>query len=70
MNKSCIYGVGVAAEEIGIMARRLGTGVGEFPFKYLGLPIRLSMWKIEYWKPIIEKFRKWLFAWKVRMMSF
>ncbi|XP_071729224.1 uncharacterized protein [Rutidosis leptorrhynchoides] len=51
-------------------ASRFGCCTGQFPFKYLGLPIGQNMNKLGAWKPIIDKFTKRFSEWKARTMSY
>nr|GFA27046.1 retrovirus-related Pol polyprotein from transposon TNT 1-94 [Tanacetum cinerariifolium] len=52
------------------MARWMGCGIGEFPFTYLGLPIRENMRRINARGPVAEKFKNKLADWKAKTMSF
>ncbi|GJU27537.1 retrovirus-related pol polyprotein from transposon TNT 1-94 [Tanacetum coccineum] len=36
---------------------RMGCSIGEIPFTYLGLPIRVNMRRINAWMPVVEKFK-------------
>ncbi|GKB77483.1 reverse transcriptase domain, reverse transcriptase zinc-binding domain protein, partial [Tanacetum coccineum] len=40
------------------MARLMKCDVGEFPFTYLGLPIRENMRRVGAWNTVIDKFKK------------
>lgn len=40
------------------MAYRLCCKEGEFPFKYLGIPIRGNYKRIAMWQPLLESFKK------------
>ncbi|GKB15146.1 transposon TX1, partial [Tanacetum coccineum] len=51
-NKSKVYSVGVNSNEIAEMVRWMGCIMGEFPFTYLGLPIRESMRRSSAWRPV------------------
>ncbi|GJR66773.1 reverse transcriptase domain, reverse transcriptase zinc-binding domain protein [Tanacetum coccineum] len=69
-NKSKIYGIGVNEGEMSDMARWMRCEIGEFPFTYLGLPIRENMKRVNAWYPVVEKFKKRLASWKTKTMSF
>ncbi|XP_071731598.1 uncharacterized protein [Rutidosis leptorrhynchoides] len=68
--KSCLYGIGVGANEIESLASRMKCQAGSFPFTYLGLPIGARMKRIGDWSPVIDKFIKRLSEWKRRTLSF
>ncbi|GJZ05891.1 reverse transcriptase domain, reverse transcriptase zinc-binding domain protein [Tanacetum coccineum] len=69
-NKSKIYGIGVNEGEMSDMARWMRCEIGEFPFTYLGLPIRENMKRVNAWYLVVEKFKKRLASWKTKTMSF
>ncbi|GJY98969.1 putative RNA-directed DNA polymerase, eukaryota, reverse transcriptase zinc-binding domain protein [Tanacetum coccineum] len=69
-SKSKFFGIGVTRDEVSRFASILCFQPSSFPFVYLGLPIGANMNKTCNWKPIIEKFRKRLTAWKARSLSF
>nr|GFC10292.1 protein kinase-like domain, beta-lactamase/transpeptidase-like protein [Tanacetum cinerariifolium] len=50
-NKSKVYGLGVSDRELLEMARWMGCGIKEFPFTYLGLPIRENMGRLKLGAP-------------------
>ncbi|KAJ0533882.1 putative RNA-directed DNA polymerase [Helianthus annuus] len=68
-HKCHLYGVGVSEVEITRLARVLNCGIGKFPFYYLGIPVGANMKRSNFWKPIVEKFRKKLSGWKARHLS-
>ncbi|GJW89767.1 reverse transcriptase domain, reverse transcriptase zinc-binding domain protein [Tanacetum coccineum] len=69
-NKSKLYGLGVSDKELGNMANGMRCDIGEFPFTYLGLPVRENMSRVNAWKPIVDKFKNRLADWKAKTMSF
>ncbi|GJX78798.1 reverse transcriptase domain, reverse transcriptase zinc-binding domain protein [Tanacetum coccineum] len=56
--KSKIYGIGVNEGKMTDMARWMGYDIREFPFTYLGLPIRENIRRVNAWNPVVEKFKK------------
>ena len=68
--KSKVFGLGVEEEEVQRWSQRLGCGWGTLPFIYLGLPVGASMSRSLNWKPVIEKMKNKLAAWKGRLISF
>ncbi|GJX55563.1 RNA-directed DNA polymerase, eukaryota, reverse transcriptase zinc-binding domain protein [Tanacetum coccineum] len=69
VQKSNIYGVGVSTEEVEDIGRVIGCSTGSFPFTYLGLPIGVSMNKINHWQDMIDKFENRLSKWKANVLS-
>ena len=53
LRKSKLYGVGVERVEVERMARYMRCSTGEFPFTYLGLPIRVNMRRVVAWNGVI-----------------
>jgi hypothetical protein len=47
----------------------LGVKVGEYPFRYLGIPMHFRKLKNSDWKIIGDKFEKKLSSWKGKLMS-
>nr|GEW40163.1 integrase, catalytic region, zinc finger, CCHC-type, peptidase aspartic, catalytic [Tanacetum cinerariifolium] len=68
-SKSKFLGIGVTCDEVSRFASILCFQPSTFLFAYLGLPIGSNMNKTCNWKPVIEKFRKRLTAWKARSLS-
>ncbi|GKA45607.1 RNA-directed DNA polymerase, eukaryota, reverse transcriptase zinc-binding domain protein [Tanacetum coccineum] len=56
IHKSSIYGIGVASDDVQIMAANTGCSAGTLPLPYLGLPISSNMSFIVNWKPLVDKF--------------
>ncbi|XP_071704231.1 uncharacterized protein [Rutidosis leptorrhynchoides] len=69
-HKSSIFGLGVLRDEVVRMENRVSCNVGEFPFKYLKIPIGCNMNRVENWLPVVEKFNAKLSEWKARSISF
>ncbi|GKV41862.1 hypothetical protein SLEP1_g49342 [Rubroshorea leprosula] len=67
--KSQLIGMGVEENWTARMAYRLCCSQGEFPLKYLGIPIGGNHRKTEMWYPMIQSFKKKLASWKGRHLS-
>ncbi|KAK9055629.1 hypothetical protein SSX86_026714 [Deinandra increscens subsp. villosa] len=67
--KSCLYGIGIPAAQVGLMAESLGCPSGSFPINYLGLPIGGNMNIAKNWKPTHDKFNGRLSRWKGKNLS-
>ncbi|GKV28743.1 hypothetical protein SLEP1_g37755 [Rubroshorea leprosula] len=67
--KSQLMGIGVEDNWRNKMACRLCCKEGEFPFKYLGIPIGGNHKRVAMWKPMVDSFRKKLSTWKGRYLS-
>ncbi|GKV44765.1 hypothetical protein SLEP1_g51921 [Rubroshorea leprosula] len=68
-NKSQLLGIAVNEEWLEKMAWVLCCRKGNFPFKYLGVPIGGSHRKLHLWKPLVDVFSKKLSTWKGRFLS-
>ena len=51
------------------MRTNLGCKVLSLPITYLGIPLGANPRRVETWNPIIEKIRKKLSGWKMKMIS-
>ncbi|KAL4570859.1 hypothetical protein LXL04_026522 [Taraxacum kok-saghyz] len=69
LQKSNLFGVGVDAAEVGVLADFTGCSAASFPFLYLGLPVGENMNRVKGWKPVIDRFEKRLSSWKIKMLS-
>ncbi|GKV21933.1 hypothetical protein SLEP1_g31856 [Rubroshorea leprosula] len=67
--KCQLMGIGVDDDWRNKMAYRLGCKEGEFPFKYLGIPIGGSHRRLKMWQPLLDSVRKKLSSWKGRYLS-
>ncbi|KAK1439737.1 hypothetical protein QVD17_05557 [Tagetes erecta] len=68
--KSRIFGLGVNDNETNVMAGLLKCQVGNFPFKYLGIPMGANMNHIKNWKDVLDIFENRLSSWKANSLSF
>ncbi|GKV25907.1 hypothetical protein SLEP1_g35285 [Rubroshorea leprosula] len=69
LQKSQLMGINVEDSWGCKMAYRLCCKKGEFPFKYLGIPIGGSHRRLTMWQPLLESFKKKLSSWKGRQLS-
>ncbi|KAL7603581.1 uncharacterized protein LOC111910671 [Lactuca sativa] len=69
LTKSNLYGVGVNPVEIATLASFTGCSDGTLPFVYLGIPVGESMVHLKGWQIIIDRFKKMLSSWKVKLLS-
>ncbi|GKV26106.1 hypothetical protein SLEP1_g35459 [Rubroshorea leprosula] len=67
--KSQLMGIGVEDDWRNKMAYRLGCKEGEFPIKYLGIPIGGNHRRLKMWQPLLESVMKKLSSWKGRYLS-
>ncbi|XP_062113082.1 uncharacterized protein LOC133824231 [Humulus lupulus] len=70
MDKSQVYFGGVAEKETQQMLKRLQFSEGNFPLKYLGVPLRTTRWKAGDCAIIIKKIQLKLHTWASRHLSF
>ncbi|GKV19478.1 hypothetical protein SLEP1_g29737 [Rubroshorea leprosula] len=68
--KSQLMGVGIEDSWKRKMAYRLCCREGEFPFKYLGIPIGGNHRKLAMWQPLVDTCKKKLASWRGRHLSF
>ncbi|GKA94541.1 RNA-directed DNA polymerase, eukaryota, reverse transcriptase zinc-binding domain protein [Tanacetum coccineum] len=69
IHKSNVYGIGVSAEEVFLMANNTRCTSGSFPFVYLGLPICANMNNTSNWKLLLDRFLSRLSSWKANLLS-
>ncbi|XP_071714499.1 uncharacterized protein [Rutidosis leptorrhynchoides] len=51
------------------MATFTGCIYGLLPFSYLGFPLGANMKRIDYWKVLVDRFRKRLSVWNASLLS-
>ena len=69
MGKRIILGMGVDDETVTFMAESLGCEVGQWPTKYLGMPLGGNPCCGDFWEPVISKVAKRLDGWKRVFLS-
>ncbi|GKV51343.1 hypothetical protein SLEP1_g58010 [Rubroshorea leprosula] len=67
--KSQLMGVGIEESWRVEMAFRLCFKEGDFPFKYLGIPIGGNNRRVAMWQPMVDSFKRKLTSWKGRHLS-
>uniref|UniRef100_A0A803PUN2 Reverse transcriptase n=1 Tax=Cannabis sativa TaxID=3483 RepID=A0A803PUN2_CANSA len=68
--KSQLYFGGVKEEGKQVMLSEMALPEGEFPLKYLGVPLRPTKWKAEDCGVIIKKIKQRLQIWATRHLFF
>jgi hypothetical protein len=67
--KSTIFGGSISQTRLLNIAGKLGFGIGSLPFIYLGVPIFKGKPKARFLKPIVDKVKVKLSAWKASLLS-
>ena len=67
--KSIIAGINVDEAMVKDLALEFGCEAGEWPLKYLGLPLGRNPLALEFWTPVIEKVSIRLDGWKKGFLS-
>ncbi|WMV41497.1 hypothetical protein MTR67_034882 [Solanum verrucosum] len=70
MNKSSIYFGGAAVQEKLNILQQSGFGCGEFPFKYLGVPLSTKNLTIMQWLPLVNKIIGRISSWTAKKLSY
>jgi hypothetical protein len=68
-SKSCVMGINVSEEFLGMASNFLNCRVGSTPFKYLGLPVGANPRKMSTWEPMINVVRRRLGSWGNKHVS-
>lgn len=68
-HKSCLIGIIVDAEFMGMASNSLNCSVGSIPFIYLGLSVGANPRKVETWEPMVDQLRRRLLSWGNRYIS-
>lgn len=69
-SKSKVFGIGVSPSVVSAWASPLGCEPASLPFSYLGVPVGKNMNLKKAWKPVIDRFKSKLSAWKSKTLSF
>jgi hypothetical protein len=67
--KSCIMGVNVSNDFLGLASGLLNCRVGHLPFKYLGLQVGANPKSLSTWRPMLESIKKKLGSWGNKYIS-
>ncbi|KAK2444918.1 hypothetical protein QL285_015908 [Trifolium repens] len=67
--KSCLVGINVPNEFMGMASDFLNCRIGNLPFKYLGLPVGASPRLCSTWAPMVDSIRRRLGSWGNKYVS-
>ncbi|XP_060211885.1 uncharacterized protein LOC132639460 [Lycium barbarum] len=70
LSKSSIYFGGVKQTDRDQILSQLGYGLGELPFKYLGIPLSTKRLSILQWQPLITKITSRIASWTAKKLSY
>ncbi|GJS31041.1 hypothetical protein Tco_0491661 [Tanacetum coccineum] len=65
-----LYGIGAHFNDLNLIASAIGCQPSQLPSTYIGLPIGSNMSRCSNWSPLIDRFKKRLFRWKSKTLSF
>jgi hypothetical protein len=68
-HKSELFCFGDAQDDAALYAELFGCGQGQFPIRYLGIPIHYWRLTIAEWKIVEERLQKCLSTWKGKLLS-
>ncbi|XP_060182758.1 uncharacterized protein LOC132612661 [Lycium barbarum] len=68
--KSSLYFGGVTEVVKNAIKQQLGFGVGELPFKYLGIPFSTKTLSTLQWSPLIDKMVARISSWTAKKLSY
>nr|GEW04179.1 zinc finger, CCHC-type [Tanacetum cinerariifolium] len=69
MFKSKIMGIAVDGDKVDQVAHRIGCGILEVPFTYLGSKVGGCMSRIQNWSDVVENMSSRLSKWKMKTLS-
>ncbi|XP_015158439.1 uncharacterized protein [Solanum tuberosum] len=70
MNKSSIYFGGAVVQEKLNILQQSGFGCGDFPFKYLCVPLSTKKLTIMQWSPLVNKIIARISSWTAKKLSY
>jgi hypothetical protein len=68
--KSCLVGVNVSNDFLGMASDFLNCRLGSLPFKYLGLPVGANPRLSTTWRPMVDAIKTRLCSWGNKHISF
>jgi hypothetical protein len=68
-HKSEFFCFGEAQDEVSVYAELFGCGEGQFPMRYLGIPIHYQRLTLAEYKFVEERLQKCLSSWKGKLLS-
>ncbi|KAH9734302.1 reverse transcriptase domain-containing protein [Citrus sinensis] len=69
LRKSSIVGINFQDQKLIDLASSVGCEIGNWPLKYLGLPLGGNCGKADFWAPVLEKVERRLDGWKKACLS-
>nr|GFB90776.1 RNA-directed DNA polymerase, eukaryota, reverse transcriptase zinc-binding domain protein [Tanacetum cinerariifolium] len=69
MSKSKIMGIAINGDKLDQVAHRIGCGILEVPFTYLGSKVGGCMSRIQNWNDVVENMSYRLSKWKMKTLS-
>ncbi|PON89716.1 hypothetical protein TorRG33x02_145500 [Trema orientale] len=69
LEKSMLLGIGMDEGFVSELASMVGCEVGEWPTKYLGMPLGGNPHYAGFWDPVVDKVAKRLNVWKMAFLS-
>jgi hypothetical protein len=69
-SKSELIPLGLEPEEIEALANILECTIGEFPIKYLGIPLHYDKLRRADLQPLIDKILKRIAGWRGKLLSY
>lgn len=68
-SKSVLLGINMEIEQVANLANSIGCSMGNWPIKYLGVPLGGNPWRIDFWDLVVTKISKRLDGWKKGYVS-
>lgn len=62
-HNSCLMGINVSTEFLGMASTFLNCSVGSLPFMYLGLPVGARTKSMSTWEPVLDHINATLNSW-------
>lgn len=69
-NKSSLFTAGIFGADLDAIRARVGFSIGEWPIRYLGIPLDTKRLCVQDYSPLIEKIISKINAWSCKSLSF
>jgi hypothetical protein len=69
-HKSDLMTINLSEDEANLFAQVFSCKIGQFPFKYLGLPLHYSKLCKEDLQPVIDKITKGIAGWRGKLLTY
>ncbi|RZB60490.1 LINE-1 retrotransposable element ORF2 protein [Glycine soja] len=69
-NKSAIYSTGIRPHELSHIQQLTGFSLGDFPFRYLGVPLLSSRLNVCHYAPLLSKITSLIQGWSKKSLSY